>query len=353
MVAVVAALGVAACGSSGSSGAAASSNPTTLLSQTFSAKHTVKSGILQVSLVVVPTGSSELTTPLSLSLRGPFQSRGAGKPPESAFTIGFSALGKSGSFGVTTTASGAYISIEGTNYQLPSSEFQKLRSTLGSSSSSGSAPGLSSLGINPESWLSRPQIVGTQTVDGVVTEHLHAAVDISAFVRSLNRVLTKESSTLKSTGTGVERITSAMARKIAAEVRDPTVDVWTGKNDSTLRRLQIGATVPISGSLSSELGGLSSATFRLTLNYAQLGKPQTIAAPTDVHGYAQLQAKLVQIVEGLRSTFDDGVGSTGGGTTTTSSSASAGSVSKYAKCINGAKGDVSKMQKCAALLKGG
>jgi hypothetical protein len=350
LVAAVAALGVAACGSS-AGGAAASSNPKTLLSQTFSAKHTVKSGILQFSLVVVPKGSSELTTPLSLSLKGPFQSRGAGKPPESAFTIGFSALGKSGSFGVTTTASGAYISLEGANYQLPSNEFKKLQSTLGSSKSTGSAPGLSSLGIDPESWLSKPQIVGTQTVDGVVTEHLHATVDVAAFVRSLNRVLTKESSTLKSAGTGVDRITPAMARKIAAELRNPTVDVWTGKNDSTLRRLQIGATVPVTGSLSSELGGLSSATFRLTLNYAQLGTAQTISAPTDVHSYSQLQSKLVQIVGGLRSTLGSGLGSSG--TTTTSGSSSSASVSKYAKCINGAKGNVSKMQKCAALLKSG
>ena len=61
-----------------------------LLKQTFGGAHTVKSGVLGFTLTMNPSGSSTLTTPISFSLTGPFQSRGTGKLPASDFTIGIS-----------------------------------------------------------------------------------------------------------------------------------------------------------------------------------------------------------------------------------------------------------------------
>lgn len=353
LLALVTGLGLAACGSSGSSGQAASSNPSTLLRQTFAATHQVKSGVLDFSLVVDPHGSSELTTPLSLLLSGPFQNRGHGKTPESSFSIAFDGLGKKGSLGVTTTASGAYVALGGASYALPSADFKKLQSTLGERASTNTAPGLSSLGIDPERWVSHPQIVGTATVDGVLTEHLHADVDVKSFVESLNKVLAKDSSTLRAAGKVPSHITAAEAAKIAGMIHNPSIDVWSAKRDSTLRRLQIGAVVPVHGSLSSELGGLTSASFRLTVNYADLDRPQTISTPTDVHSYAALETKLRSIGEALSGVT--GLGSTSSSSTGSNSgtSGSPASVTKYAKCINGANGDVAKMQRCAKLLSGG
>ncbi len=139
------ALGVSACGSSGShtsgsggsAGPAASGNPTTLLRQTFASTHSIKSGVLGVSLVIQPKGSSELSTPLTLTLGGPFQSSGGGHTAQSALTISFSGLGKHGSLGVTTTGSAGYVTLEGTSYKLPSADFKKLKNSLGTQSSFG------------------------------------------------------------------------------------------------------------------------------------------------------------------------------------------------------------------------
>jgi hypothetical protein len=343
------ALAVSGCGSS--SPHAASSHPQTLLHETFASDHTVKSGILDFSLVITPTGSSIVQTPISVSLTGPFQSRGAGKTPESAFTISLSGLGKHASFGLRTLGSGAYVSLAGVNYALPASDVSKLKSSLNSNSGSGgkSAPGLSTYGIDPEGWLSDPRIVGTQTVDGALTEHLHAAVNVPAFIQSLDRVLTRETSSLHTTRS-LDRIPPATARAIAADVRDPAVDIYTGRSDATLRRLVVSATVPVSGSISTRLGGLTQASFRLTLGYSELNQPQTITAPSDVHSDAQLQTALRSIA----SQIETGLGDTG--TSTSSASAGTGStadVSKYSRCINTAHGDVIKMQRCAKLLQSG
>ena len=350
----VLALGVTACGSAGSHGSgtggqAASSNPSTLLHQAF-ASHAIRSGVLDLRLVITPKGSSELTTPLSLSLGGPFQSSGGGRTAQSALTISFSGLGKHGSLGVTTTGSAGYVTLEGTSYKLPSADFKKLQNSLSSShSGSGSEPGLSSFGIDPQDWVSQPHIVGTATVDGVVTEHLHAEVNVRAFVLSLNKVLAKESSTLRSAGAAASKvpthITSAEASKIAAAIHQPTVDVYTDKNDSTLRRLVIDATLPVHGSISSQLGGLTSASFRLTIDYSHLGQPQTISAPSNVKSFSALQSKIEGLASGLTGS---GLGSTGTGSSGAGSSAK---VDKYAKCVQKANGDVTKMQKCAALLQ--
>lgn len=350
------ALGVSACGSGGSHGSgaggsggpAASSNPTTLLRQTFASTHSIKSGVLGVTLVITPKGSSELTKPLSLSLGGPFQSSGGGRTAQSALTIAFSGLGKHGSLGVTTTGSAGYVTLEGTSYKLPSADFKKLQKSLGTHSGSGSEPGLSSFGIDPQDWVSQPRIVGTATVDGALTEHLHAGVNVRAFVLSLGKVLAKESSTLRSAGSAASKvpthITSAEASKIAAAIHQPTVDVYTDKNDSSLRRLVIDATLPVHGSLSTQLGGLTSAGIRLTVGYSHLNEPQTITAPAHAQSFAALQLKLQALGQGL--TGSSGLGGTGSATP-----GSSAKVSKYAKCVQKANGDVAKMQKCAALLQ--
>jgi hypothetical protein len=350
MAAGALALGVAACGSShgsGSKGPAASSNPTTLLRQTFASTHSIKSGILGVTLVITPKGSSELSTPLSLSLGGPFQSGSGGHSAQSALTISFSGLGKHGSLGVTTTGAAGYITLQGTSYKLPSADFKKLQSSLANHSGSGSEPGLSSFGIDPQDWVSSPQIVGTATVDGAVTEHLHASVNVRAFVLSLNKVLAKESSTLRSAGAAASRvpthITAAQATKIAAAIKSPTVDVYTDKNNSTLRRLVVDATLPVHGSLSTQLGGLSSANIRLSIDYSHLNQSQTITAPSNPQNFSALQSKIEGLAQGLTGS---GLGSTGA-----SGAGSSAKVSKYAKCVQKANGDVSKMQKCAALLQ--
>ncbi|HEY3775444.1 MAG TPA: hypothetical protein VGL69_20745 [Solirubrobacteraceae bacterium] len=348
-------LGVSACGSSGSHGSgsggsagpAASSNPTTLLRQTFASTHSIKSGVLGVSIVITPKGSSELTAPLSLTLGGPFQSSGGGQTAQSALTIAFSGLGKHGSLGVTTTGSAGYVTLEGTSYKLPSADFKKLQNSLGTHSGTGSEPGLSSFGINPQDWVTQPRIVGTATVDGAVTEHLHADVNVRAFVLSLNKVLAKESSTLRSAGSAAAKvpthITSAEASKVAAAIHQPTVDVYTDKNDSSLRRLVIDATLPVHGSLSTQLGGLTSASIHLTVDYSHLNEPQTITAPAHAQNFTALRSKLEALGQGLTGS---GLGSTG-----SSSSGSSAKVSKYAKCVQKASGDVGKMQKCAALLQ--
>ncbi len=359
---VLASLGLTACGSASSG----SANPNTLLSQTFTGTHKVTSGNLNLTLTIDASGSSLLSGPITLSFGGPFQTRGAGKLPESNFTVSATALGRSVAVGVISTGTAGYVTLQGASYRMPQATFQKLESsfsqlasTPGSSSGSGA---LGRLGIQPLKWLTNPTVVGNENVGGAQTTHIHAGVNVNALLTDLNTVLEKASS-LRVSGANTLKsgIPAADRTKIASEIKSPSVDIWTGTSDKTIRRLTITLTLPITGKTSSELGGLKSADISLTMQYSDLNQPQTIKAPTTVRPFSEFQSKLNAFVQQLQGAAGGALGSgssssSGGSSSGSSGGTSTGSssnVTKYSRCIQAAGGDVGKMQKCAALLGSG
>lgn len=359
---VLASLGLTACGSASSG----SANPNTLLSQTFTGTHKVTSGNLNLTLTIDASGSSLLSGPITLSFGGPFQTRGAGKLPESNFTVSATALGRSVAVGVISTGTAGYVTLQGASYRMPQATFQKLESSfsqLASTPGSGSGSGtLGRLGIQPLKWLTNPTVVGTENVGGAQTTHIHAGVNVDALLTDLNTVLEKASSLgVSGANTLKSGIPAADRTKIASEIKSPSVDIWTGTSDKTIRRLTITLTLPITGKTSSELGGLKSADISLTMQYSDLNQPQTIKAPTTVRPFSEFQSKLNAFVQQLQGAAGGALGSgssssSGGSSSGSSGGTSTGSssnVTKYSRCIQAAGGDVGKMQKCAALLGSG
>lgn len=351
--AVVAALALAACGSS-SGGSGSSGDAQTLLKQTFASGKPVKSGILGISFTLHPSGSSTFTTPISLSINGPFQSRGTGQLPQSDFTIAISALGRKGQLGIVSTGTSGYVTLQGAAYQLPSADFQRLESgfsSVGGSSQSGG--GLSALGINPQHWLTNASVVGSDNIGGADTTHIRAGVNVSALLQDINTLLGKASS---STGTKLpSSIPQATQQKVAAAIKNATVDVWTGKSDKVLRKLSLNLNVPVTGRLSTVAGGMTSAGIGFTLQYSDVNQPQTIAAPSNVQPYSEFTTKLRSVLTGIEGSVGAGaLGSTGstGSTGSSGSAATTDKIKKYSQCIQSAGQDVVKMQKCASVLNG-
>ncbi len=323
----LAALTIAACGSS-SSGSA-----TALLRQTFSGSHTVNSGNLNVNLTLTPSGSSTLKGPISFTFGGPFDSLGKGKLPKSNFNIAISALGHTGSLGILSTGTTGYVTLQGTSYQLPSSTFQQLESSFSSlTSSSGGGAGsstLSKLGINPMDWLVHPTVAGSDNVGGTNTTHIKAGINVQALLSDLNTFLGKASSLRVSGAASLPTsISPSTQTRIAGEVEQPRVDVWTGGSDKTLRKLLLSLRLPVTGQLSSLLGGLNSTQISLSMQYANLNQPQTIAAPTSVAPFTQFQTKLRSLLSALQSAVGGAVqGSTGSGSSSGGSSSGGSSSS--------------------------
>jgi hypothetical protein len=388
LLAAFVAVAIAACGG-GSSGDANS-----LLQQTFSGTHAINSGNVNVALTLNPSGSSTIKGPISLTLGGPFASLGTGKVPKSNFNVAISGLGHTGQLGILSTGTTGYVTMNGTSYQLPAATFQQLESSFSSLTSSGrgsSSGALGKLGINPLHWLVNPKIAGNETVGGANTTHIHAGVNVPALLNDLNTFLGKASSLGVSGASRLPTsISSSTQTRIANAVRQPQVDVWTGTSDKTLRRIAVGLAVPVTGQLSSLLGGLNSTHVSFTLQYADLNQPQTIVAPTSVAPFKEFQSKLQSIlssIQGVLGGAATGTASSGASPGTSSPSRSSGSpsgssgspsgssgsssgssgsssgtsgsaagtpgardLSKYSQCLQSAGSDVAKMQQCSSLL---
>jgi hypothetical protein len=290
-------VGLAGCG--GSSGDA-----TALLRQTFTGNHRVDSGNLGFNLILEPSGSSTLRGPISLSLRGPFQSLGRGRLPQSAFNVSLTGMGGGGSVTITSTGASGYLTFAGASYRLPQATFQRLESSF---SALGSAPGtsrsglLGRLGIQPEHWLVNPRVVGDEAIDGTDTTHIHAGVNFAALLSDLSTFLQRAALRGGSAASSFPSGISAATRsRIAGEVRNPTFDVWTGKTDRTLRRLQIKMRLALSGQTSASLGGARSVAIGITLQYANLNQPQAITAPVALRPYSEFQGRLQVLLQAVR-----------------------------------------------------
>jgi hypothetical protein len=355
LVIALASLTLAACGSSSGGGDAS-----TLLKQTFSGSHVVNSGQLSVSLTIVPSGSSTLSGPIELRFGGPFQSLGKGKLPASNFNVSLSASGKTGSLSILSTGKTGYVTLQGTSYQLPAATFQKLESSfsqIGASPGNSRAAGLSTLGIDPLHWLVNPSIVGKESVGGAETTHIRAGVNVAALLADINTFLAK-ASTLGVSGASTlpKGISGATRSDIAAAVKNPSFEVWTGSGDRTVRKLSISLTVPVAGQASTALGGLRSANIALILQYANLNQPQSIQAPTAVRPFSEFSAKLREFLASAQSSVAGGsAGGPAGGATSSSGGAAVGAgttgtVQSYGQCLQSAGQDVAKMQKCASIL---
>jgi len=354
VAAVLVAVALAACGGGG--------DATRLLQDTFRGSHAIKSGKVNFSLTLTPSGSRTINSPVSLTFAGPFQSLGTGKLPQSDFTLGVSFQGHTGSLGIISTGSAGYVTLQNTAYRLPQSTFQRLETSFASAGAGAGGNSLSKLGIDPLKWLTNPSVVGDEDVAGTSTTHIHAGINVAAFLTDLNKVIGKVASqTGSSTLSG--RLSPSTISRVAGQVQNPSFDVWTGKTDKTVRRIQINLGVPVSGQISSSLGGLTNAGVGLSVEYDQLNQPQTIVAPTSSQPYSQFTTKLRALVTQIRGVLGGLAGGTGGGgpgslggssgsTPPSGPAGGSGNVQGYTQCIQQANGDVGKMQACAKLLTG-
>lgn len=288
------AVALAACGGGGSGRAAA------VLRGAFSGSHAVTSGDLRLALTVAPTGSSTARGPIRVSFGGPFQSRGPGRLPASAFQVAISAAGRTSSLSVLSTGTSGYVTLGGASYRLPASSFQRLESSF---SQIGSGPGggagaLGRLGIDPSRWLIHPTVLGNASIGGVRTTHIRAGVNVGALLTDLNRFLARAASLGVS---GASRLPTGPA--FTRQVGTPSFEVWVGARDETIRRLAIDLTLPVTGSLSTALGRVPSARLALTLQYNDLNRPQTIGAPRTVKPYSGFAAKLRALLGSIQSSL--------------------------------------------------
>jgi hypothetical protein len=283
LAAVLAGVGLAACGGSSNTTA----NAQKLLSQTFKANFAkIHSGVLSLSISADLAGLKSLGgRPISLQLSGPFNETAG---TVTAFDFGATATVDASTLpvGIISTGKALYVEVAGTYYSLPASIASSIARSVHSTGATSSSSLLAQLGINPLSWLTAPTLVGTKMVGGVDTDHLTAQLDVREL---LNDVAKLASGTSGITGASLSKeLTPSNLDQLASTVSSAHVEVYTGASDHILREFAVAVrfSIPLIGQ--SSLGGLTGGSLDLDLTITNLNAPETITAPSSSEPFSDL-----------------------------------------------------------------
>jgi hypothetical protein len=348
------ALLVAGCGGNGES-ASEDTDVNELLEQTFSGEHKVDSGKLDLSLQIDAQGGSnpQLQGPISLKLGGPFETQGEGKLPKFDMDASFEGGGQSFQAGLASTGDKGFVNFQGTEYAVSDQVFQQFKAGYEQAQKQAQEQNqdqqsLATLGIDPRRWLTDAQNAGEAKVGDTDTIKITGGVDVTKLLDDVNTALEK------ARGLGVqgseelpEKLTDEQKRQAAEAVKNVKVEIYTGKEDSTLRRMLI--TLDVEAPENSG-GGAQSGSLALDFSLLELNEGQDIEEPSDAKPFDELLGQLGGLgLGGVGGGSGSGSGG-GGGSDSSGAGADAEALRKYSECIEQAGEDVAEAQKCAELL---
>jgi hypothetical protein len=352
LLALVAALALAvgACGGGGDE-ASSDTDVNTLLKDTFKGNKDVKSGKLNLALKVDAKGGTSSTQgPISVTVSGPFQTEGKQKLPKFDIDFAFEGAGQSIKAGLTSTGTKGFVNFQGTEYAVSDQVFQQFKAGYeqaqkNGTSSSKNQQSLSSLGLDPQQWLTNPKNEGDAKVGDDDTIKITGGIDVNKLLDDVNTALSKVKQ-LGAQGTQnlPSQLTAEQRKQVTDATKDPKVEIYTGKEDKILRRMVVSLGIV------DPKGSAGSATVNFDLSISDLNKDQEISEPSGAKPFDQLLSKFGGLgLGGLGSTGGTSGSSSGGGA---SGSGSNQKLEKYSKCVTDAGSDVAKARECQKLLTG-
>ena len=345
----LAALALAGCGGDGGSSADEDTSVDELLKQTFSGSKKVDSGKLDLSLKIDVQGgsSSQVQGPISLRLSGPFETQGKGKLPQFDIDAAFDGAGQSLKAGVASTGDKAFVNFQGTDYAVSDQVFQQFKAgyeqAQKQSADKGNQQSLATLGIDPRRWLTDAKNAGEAKVGDTDTIKITGGVDVNKLLDDVNTALDKARNLgVDGSGSLPEKLTDKQKQEAADAIKDLSVEIYTGKDDTTLRRMVVNMGVDAADSGQ----GATSGTLSLDFSLLELNEDQSIEEPSSPKPFDELLGQLGGLGLGGAGSSGSGGSGEGGG----SGGASAEDLKKYSDCVTEAGSDTAKAQKCAELL---
>src|SRR3954470_19153653 len=145
----------------------------------------IHSARIDLELTLKLDGIKQLNGPVKLSVQGPYASGNNQTIPKADWDIAASAAGQNFSAGFTSTGTNAWVSFQGQNYEVGTQAVAQVNQQIKQAAGQNKKSGLSQFGIDPRDWLTDPKDEGTDTVAGVETNHVSAALDVGKFLDGL------------------------------------------------------------------------------------------------------------------------------------------------------------------------
>jgi hypothetical protein len=162
---------------------------------------------------------------------------------------------------------------------------------------------ISDLGVDPVTWMKDLRLVGEEEISGTAVYHLAGTPDVAKMMTDVIGLMQSEeflnlidpTGSLTGEGMGMDMIPSPdelqeMQTQIAAMFEDFTVELWTEKATSMLRKLVVVAHMtPPPG---EDADGMNAIDLIATVTLDNLNQPVMVEAPVSALPYSELEKAM-------------------------------------------------------------
>ena len=203
------------------------------------------------------------------------------------------------------------MNFQGTDYAVSNQVFQQFKAgyeqAQKQSAEKNDQQSLATLGIDPRRWLTDAKNAGEAKVGDTDTIKITGGVDVNKLLDDVNTALEKARNLgVEGSDSLPEKLTDQQKQQAADAIKDLSVEIYTGKDDTTLRRMLVDMGVE-----ADEGGQKTAGTLTLDFQLLDLNEDQSIEAPSDAKPFDQLLGQLGGL--GLGGAGGSGSGSGGSG----------------------------------------
>ncbi|MFN2617060.1 MAG: hypothetical protein ABR581_08045 [Thermoleophilaceae bacterium] len=321
---VASAIALSACGGGGG-------DATKTLDRAFN--HRIDSADLKLQGQIDVEGSRRFSQPLSFQAAGPFRA-GAGKLPSARLDVSVGTRGgQTVSTGFASTGDRVFLKFQDVYYEQPAAVVRKMNESFRRGPRRQTS--LGALGLDARSWLEDAKREGVEQVAGVKTEHVSGRLKVATMLRDFNGFVRRSGGAIGSAAgqPPVEALSSAELRQVAEVVKDPSFDVYVGKDDGTLRRISGRVELQVPERDRERFGGTTGGTIQFSIEFSRINREQKIQAPASARPLSELTQSL------------------GGPGPPPTAPGRPEALKKYGQCLDKAKpGDTDALQRCSRLL---
>jgi hypothetical protein len=249
--------------------------PEDVLGETASRLGEIRSGTLDLSLLVTPRDRSGAS---GFELRGPFSFGNDGSLPVMKVEYTQVAAGERGSVVLISTGQKAYAAVGEETYELTPDQTEELRSATGALERDG---GFEQLAL--DGWIVDPELSDGGEIDGAETDRVRGRLDIVEAVNGLLELA-------RGFGRDLPRIDGESAKQLRKATRATRFELHTGKDDRLLRSLTMEAdfALEVPAELRNELGDLVGGKVAFRLGIAKPNDPVRVVEPKGVRPASEL-----------------------------------------------------------------
>ena len=290
-----------------------------------------------------------LEDPIRIEAEGPFRMNERQLPSADIdLRVGSGGGGQTVTSGVLTTGDRVFLKFQDVYYEQPAAQVRETNRAIAKNSRNGGQP-LSELGLDPRSWLAQAEDEGDAEVAGVDTNHVSGTLDVESLMRNLNSFVRKSAGALGGGQEATPRLTDADIQELSDAVKDPSFDVYVGKEDSLIRRVSGRLEFEIPEASREGLGGLRGGSIVFSVELHDVNGDQEIEAPTHSRPLSRLTRSLGGALDALGGAEQEPAPEAG---EEDGESTDAQQFREYTECLDKARPeDTEELQRCADLLQ--